>query len=91
MTVRLSGRLICATADEAATVRRCLPAHLALTRAEPGCMAFSVTETDDPMVWRVEERFVDRAAFEAHQSRTTGSDWAAQTRLIRRDYRVTEE
>lgn len=91
MTVRLSGRLICATPTEAAVVARHLPAHVALTRAEPGCLTFEVTRSPDPLVWTVEETFADRAAFAAHQTRTQGSEWFAQTRQIRRDFQVTED
>ncbi len=87
--VRLSGRLICASPDEAETVRRHLPEHLRLTLAEPGCLAFSVRETGDPMVWQVEEHFADRPAFQAHQARTRASAWGRATAAIRRDYAVT--
>ena len=87
--VRLSGRLLCASTGEADAVRRHLPEHVRLTRAEPGCLSFEVTPTDDPLAWRVEERFTDRAAFDAHQRRTRASAWGAATAAIRRDYEVT--
>lgn len=87
--ISLSGRLICATADEADLVRQHLPEHLRLTRAEPGCLSFSVTKTDDPLVWQVAESFTDKAAFEAHQTRARSSAWHAATAGIRRDYRIT--
>ena len=64
---------------------RRLPEHVRLTRAEPGCLSFEVTPTDDPLAWRVEERFTDRAAFDAHQRRTRASAWGAATAAIRRD------
>ncbi|PZQ51685.1 MAG: antibiotic biosynthesis monooxygenase [Rhodovulum sulfidophilum] len=86
--VRLTGRLICGSAREAELVRRHLPEHLRLTRAEPGCVSFDVSRTADPLVWRVEECFVDRAAFEAHRRRTRASDWWGATAEIRRDYRI---
>ena len=73
--VHLRGRLLCATQEEARIVRRHLPRHLRLTRAEPGCLAFDVTQTDDPLVWRVAERFADRAAFDAHRARARASAW----------------
>jgi len=91
MTVRLSGRLICTSAAEAAVVARHLPAHVALTRAEPGCLSFAVTRSADPLVWQVEESFTDRAALAAHQARTQGSEWFAQTRQIIRDVTMTED
>ena len=88
--MRLSGRLLCASAEEADIVRRHLPEHVRLTRAEPGCLSFEVTPTDDPLTWRVEERFADRAAFDAHQRRTRTSAWGAATAAIRRNYEVGE-
>ena len=88
-SVRLSGCLVCADAGEAAAVRRHLAEHVRLSRAEPGCLAFDVAETGDPLVWRVEEAFRDRAAFDAHQARTRASLWWAATRGIARDFRIT--
>lgn len=87
--ISLSGRLICANATEADLVRQHLPEHMRLTRAEPGCLSFQVSATDDPLIWQVAESFTDKAAFEAHQSRTRASAWHAATAHIRRDYRLT--
>jgi len=87
--IRLTGTLRCAP-DEADTVRAALPRHLRLTRAEPGCIAFDVTETV-PCVFSVSERFADRAAFETHQVRTRASDRWQATRHITRDCRLAEE
>ena len=87
--VDLSGYLICASKAEADAVRRHLPEHIRLTRTEPGCLSFEVTQTDDPLVWRVDERFADDAAFKAHQTRTRASAWWAATAGIRREFRVT--
>lgn len=87
--VILKGRLICRSAAEADAVRRALPLHIRLTRAEPGCLSFEVAETADPLVWTVEECFRDRAAFDAHQTRTRASAWWAATSAILRDYRLT--
>ena len=88
--ITLAGFLVCTTEGEAACVRAHLPAHLALTRAEPGCLSFEVTPTADPLVWQVSETFTSRAAFDAHQTRAAASPWAAATAGIRRDYTVTE-
>jgi quinol monooxygenase YgiN len=68
-----------------------LPDHIRLTRDEPGCLSFEVTPSADPLIWQVEERFADRAAFDAHQARVVQSDWGAQTKGITRDYTVTED
>jgi quinol monooxygenase YgiN len=84
-SVRLSGFLRCTDMREVETVRRYLPEHLRLTRAEPGCIAFDVSPTENPLVRRVEERFADRAAFEAHRRRTRASTWWAATKCIARD------
>jgi quinol monooxygenase YgiN len=89
MTVTLTGRLICATAAEAARVRAHLPDHIRLTRAEPGCLRFDVVATDDPLVWQVDETFIDQAAFDAHQARTQASRWARETAGIARDFTLT--
>ena len=87
--VRLSGRLICASEQEAEIVRRHLPAHIDLTRAEPGCISFEVSPTDDPLIWTVEEHFRDRASFGSHQERTRASAWGAATADIARDYEIS--
>jgi quinol monooxygenase YgiN len=87
--IRLSGRLLCRTPAEADIVARHLPAHIELTSAEPGCIAFAVTPTEDPLVWDVEERFVSPEAFGEHQERAAASAWGQRTAGIVRDYSVT--
>ena len=68
-----------------------LPAHIELTRAEPGCQAFEVTpDPAQPHRLRVFERFCSRAAFEDHQARTGASEWARTTAGIERHYSVRE-
>lgn len=88
--ITLTGHLICTDEQQTEAVRRHLPDHLRLTRAEPGCLAFDVTQTEDPLVWRVEEAFANRAAFDTHQRRTQASHWAQATAGITRDYSVSE-
>lgn len=87
-TVRLSGFLRCASAEDAEIVKRHLPDHIRLTRAEPGCLSFEVLQTDDPLLWRVDELFADRAAFDFHQQRTRASAWFTATSTIPRDYEI---
>lgn len=87
--VSLSGSLRCASRQDVEIVKRHLPDHLRLTRAEPGCLSFEVSQTDDPLVWRVEELFVDRAAFDFHQQRTRASGWFTATSTIERNYNVS--
>jgi len=84
--VTLSGELRCADEDEAALVRAFLPEHVARTRAEPGCLSFDVDPTADALTWRVDERFIDEAAFDAHQRRVAASVWGSATAGIARAY-----
>ncbi|MFJ4161052.1 GNAT family N-acetyltransferase [Microbacterium testaceum] len=84
--VTLRGELRCADAAEADRVRAHLDEHLALTRAEPGCLSFDVTPSETDGVWIVSERFVDEAAFDAHQRRVATSTWGRETAGIQRSY-----
>ena len=86
--VSLTGYLVCKDAQEAGAVVAYLPRHVALTRQEPGCVSFDVTPTDDPLIWRVEERFRDEAAFALHQERVAWSEWGRMTDGIERRYVV---
>ena len=88
-SVRRRGRLICASPAQSEIVRRYLQEHVRLTRLEPGCLSFDVTQSHDPLVWLVEELFVDQQAFDAHQVRTKASEWGRQTAAIRRDYQIS--
>ena len=90
MTITLTGRLICANDDEDQIVRQHMPEHIRLTRAEPGCLKFEVTESADPLVWQVDEEFASRADFDAHQVRTAESAWGKASKGIVRDFQVTE-
>lgn len=80
---------MCRDTDEFDLVARYLPRHVELTRAEPGCLSFEVTAMDGSLIWMVEERFVDPAAFGAHQARVAASEWGRVTARIARDYRVS--
>ena len=88
--IALTGRLICRDGAEAALVRAHLPEHIRLTRAEPGCLSFEVSQSADPLVWSVAELFESRAAFAAHQARAGASAWGRATHGIKRDYAVEE-
>ena len=88
-SVTLTGFLRCDTPEQAARVRSALPNHIRLTRAEPNCISFDVTATNDPLVWKVAEQFVDADAFKAHQARAAASPWAKQSEGIARDYTIT--
>ena len=77
--VALHGRLICHDTAQMLTALDMLQDHADASRAEPGCLFFEIAQTDDPLVWRVEELFRDAAALEAHRARTRASPWAAAT------------
>lgn len=85
--VRLTGRLICTTSDDAALVRALLPAHIRASRAERGCLGFEVTPESCGLVWTVSEEFLSEAAFDAHQMRTKASTWGRATAHITRDFK----
>ncbi len=78
------------TEDEAALVHQHLPDHIRLTRAEPECLLFDVTPTNS-LMWQVDEAFADRAAFDAHQARTSTSNWFRATCGIARSFTITED
>lgn len=86
--IRLTGRLVCESSEELALVTALLQEHISLTRAEPGCLSFDVVRVSDSMVWRVEERFIDEAAYRFHQERSSKSEWGRLTLGIARDYSV---
>ncbi|MBP0482243.1 putative quinol monooxygenase [Sagittula salina] len=86
--IELTGELIC-YGPEADTVRQYLPDHVALTRAESGCILFDVQPVGGG-IWTVHEQFEDRATFEAHQARTQASPWGQATAGILRRYDVRE-
>lgn len=90
MPVVLHGVLRCADTAQAEIVRRHLPEHIRLSRAEAGCLHFDVTQDADPLVWTVSERFTTRAAFDAHQRRVKASAWGQATNGIMRSYEVTD-
>jgi quinol monooxygenase YgiN len=88
--IHVTGTLTCATVAEADIIRQFLPEHIRLSRAEPGCLTFNVDPTDDPLVWRLDESFADKAAFKAHGDRTRSSPWFAATAGLARDFQVRE-
>ena len=89
--VRLSGQLVCSDDAQLALVEAHLPAHVALTRAEPGCESFEVLQSADSLVWQVDELFADEDAFARHQARVAGSAWGHETAGIERRYEVVLE
>jgi quinol monooxygenase YgiN len=86
--IHLTGWLVCTTDEQARVVTLRLPDHIRLTRAEAGCISFDVTETADPLIWSVEERFEDQQVLELHQARVASSPWGGATAGIERRYSV---
>ncbi|WP_171240698.1 putative quinol monooxygenase [Ruegeria sp. HKCCA5491] len=77
--------------DRLEQVRAALPKHIALTRAEPGCLSFEVTEdAETPGRFNVNEVFRDQTSFDAHQERTQNSEWFGITQGIPRSYQITK-
>lgn len=72
-----------------AAVEAHLDEHIRLTRAEAGCLEFSVRQRpDDAHMFDVYEEFVDERAFKAHRERAAKSAWGKITRNVSRHYDV---
>ena len=89
--IRLTGTLTCTTEDDLKIVEAYLPDHTRLSRAEPGCLSFTVTQSDDPLIWHLDETYTDQAAFEAHQTRNRTSLWWQKSQGLIRDFQITED
>jgi len=89
MAFHLSGTLTVPEADLAAP-RTALQEHERLTRAEPGCIKFMVSEIN-PGVFSVDETFRDEAAFAAHQERAHDTNWAIAAANAVRDFRTRQD
>lgn len=78
--------------DRVDAVVAALPEHIRRTRAEPGCLRFDVSQSEDrPTRFLVAEAFIDRGAFEAHQARSATSRWAKVTAGMARHYILRTE
>ncbi len=88
--VTLTGYIV-VPPDDLARVLAELPNHIELTRNEPGCIAFEVTQApSDPYRFDVAEEFQDRQAFERHQQRVRSSFWGEVTTHVERHYEISE-
>ena len=83
--IALSVRLICADMDELKIVLDHLSEHVALSRAEPGCLFFATEQTGDPLIWQIEELYADEAALDAHKARLATSEWAGCSAALKRE------
>ena len=84
--VRLTGRLICADTAQMLLALDLLTEHVALSRAEPGNLRFDLAQSDDPMIWELDELYADEDAFQAHRARLVGSRWGRESHGIQRDF-----
>ncbi len=88
--VTLKGYII-VPVEEISAIKKALSTHIELTRQEPGCLAFEVTQDrSNPAKFHVHEVFIDQKAFQSHQSRIKTSDWGALTTHVQRHYQITE-
>ena len=88
--IRLRGYITVPDADLNA-VRAALPEHIRRTRDEAGCLCFDVTtDPSDPHRFDVYEEFVDRLAFERHQTRVRNSEWGRISANVSRHYEIDE-
>ena len=79
-------------ADRIEAVNAALPQHIALTLAEPGCIAFAVIQNPLlPERFDVSETFADHAAFDRHQQRVQASAWAKVTSGLARHYTIRND
>ena len=83
--IALSGHIYCADAQQLKIVLDHLPEHVALSRAEPGCLYFAIDQTVDPMIWQIEELFADQAALDAHNARMATSTWPQVSKALKRE------
>ncbi len=73
-------------------IRAALPAHIAATLNEAGCLHFDVTEDISQQGrFNVSETFINQQAFEQHKSRIQTSDWGHISDGIPRHYHIKED
>lgn len=84
--LEISGELQCADIGQLLRALDLLPEHAELSRAEPGNLRFDLAQTDDPMVFALNELYAGDAAFEAHRARLHGARWGAESHGIARRF-----
>ncbi|MEQ8234297.1 MAG: putative quinol monooxygenase [Gammaproteobacteria bacterium] len=68
-----------------------LATHVALSRAEAGCLVFEVVQNAaSPTLFAVYEEFSSRHAFDQHQARVRQSRWGRITSDAVRSYEVRD-
>ncbi|MDO6618877.1 putative quinol monooxygenase [Shewanella sp. 6_MG-2023] len=84
--VSLTGYILVPEAELKA-VTEALKVHSQLTKQEPGCLSFSVTQdASNPVKFYVSETFKNQQAFDHHQQRTSHSNWALVSKNVSRHY-----
>jgi len=87
-TVHICGHIDVPSGD-LAMFETALKIHVLASRAEPGCLRFSITASPDVAGrFLVDEVFRDQAAFDVHTARTRASDWWQATGHIPRHLSV---
>lgn len=85
-TVYVSGYLDVPEAD-LKFVKLALPTHIRLTKQEPGCISFRVSQDETlPTRFHVFETFASKAACRRHQDRMKNSEWAIISKNTQRHY-----
>jgi len=70
-------------------IKEALPRHVRLSRAEPGCLRFSITEDNAVKNrYNLVEIFENKAAFAAHQKRSAASDWAVAAQGLEQNFHI---
>lgn len=85
----LQGYIIVPDAD-LVKVKVELEVHKKLTRQEPGCLSFEVTQDNtDKQRFTVYEEFINQKAFDYHQARVKNSTWGKVTKNVQRHYQIS--
>ena len=88
--VKLTGHIDVPDAD-IEMVQTFAPEHIRLSRAEKGCLKFELwQDADNPNIFRLDEAFKDRAAFEVHSARAKASEWGQVSAHLTRHFTIEE-
>lgn len=75
--------------DDIINVLNELSNHIKLTRKEPGCLVFNVTQDEENRHrFNVYEEFKNKESFTLYQSRVRNSLWGKITKNVERSYNV---
>ena len=72
-------------------VEKYAPEHIRLSRAEPGCLKFDFwQDAENPNIYRLDEAFKDREAFDLHTARAKASKWGKVSSHLVRHFTMEE-